>query len=95
MAGERLYPTVHRIGQVLFGTPETGVTPEFARVLRNRILRKDFRWLVLEAGPESAGRPVTHRGGLSVILGSTDNTVNPFVRASTTGLLPPEPIPER
>jgi antitoxin component HigA of HigAB toxin-antitoxin module len=95
LAGERLDPTVHRIGQVLFGTPETGVTPEFARVLRNRILRKDCRWLVLEAGPESAGRPVTHRGGLSVIWGSTDNTVNPFVRASTTGLLPPEPIPER
>ena len=50
LASQRLEPAVHQIGQILFGTPETGVTPEFARVLRNRILRKDRRWLVLETG---------------------------------------------
>ena len=48
IAANRMEPTVHRIGELLFGTREGGITPEFARVLRNRILGKDRRWFVLE-----------------------------------------------
>ncbi|MGH7200924.1 MAG: hypothetical protein ACREJB_09990, partial [Planctomycetaceae bacterium] len=48
MAAERLQPTVRKIGDVLFGTREEGISPEFARVLRNQILHKDKRWFVLE-----------------------------------------------
>jgi hypothetical protein len=43
----RLDATVTRIGQTLFGAPDTSITPEFSRVLRNRILYKDDRWLEL------------------------------------------------
>ncbi len=49
IANERLEPTVTEIGKALFGSPITGITPEFARVLRNRVLHKDERWLVLKA----------------------------------------------
>jgi hypothetical protein len=48
LAAQRLEPTIEQIGALLFGTPHGGVTPEFARVLRNQILFKDRRWLVLE-----------------------------------------------
>jgi hypothetical protein len=47
LAGERLEPTVRRIGDWLFGTPAEGISPEFAKVLRNQILHKDRRWLLM------------------------------------------------
>lgn len=46
MAGDRLEPVVRSIGDDLFGTREEGITPSFARVLRNQILGKDRRWIV-------------------------------------------------
>ncbi|MFK8113860.1 MAG: hypothetical protein AB8B91_16785 [Rubripirellula sp.] len=48
MAGDRLEPVVRQIGDDLFGTQESGITPSFARVLRNQILGKDRRWLVAQ-----------------------------------------------
>ena len=50
MANGRLESTITRIGQSLFGSPNGKITPEFARVLRNRVLHKDDRWLVLKPG---------------------------------------------
>lgn len=50
VASRRFEPTVRRIGALLIGTREKGITPEFAAVLRNQILGKDRRWLVLEPG---------------------------------------------
>ena len=50
MANGRLESTITRIGQSLFGSPKGKITPEFARVLRNRVLHKDDRWLVLKTG---------------------------------------------
>ena len=44
---DRLEPTITTIGQRLFGDPKKSITPEFNRVLRNRVLLKDVRWLVL------------------------------------------------
>lgn len=45
LAGKRLEPVVRQIGDELFGTRETGINPDFARVLRNQILGKDKRWI--------------------------------------------------
>ena len=56
IAAERLEPTVRRIGDLLFGTQETGISPEFALVLRSQILHKDRRWLVLHTPPGEASR---------------------------------------
>jgi hypothetical protein len=47
MAGDRLEPVVRQIGDDLFGSQEEGINPDFARVLRNQILGKDRRWIVL------------------------------------------------
>lgn len=52
IANRRLEPTVTEIGKALFGSPTDGITPEFARVLRNRVLHKDERWLVLKTNTE-------------------------------------------
>lgn len=62
-AGEKMETMVRGIGDALFGTRETGVTPEFSRILRVQLLAKDRRWFVIvpktnsgleraEAGPE-------------------------------------------
>lgn len=48
LAGDRLEPLVREIGDELFGTREDGISPSFARVLRNQILGKDKRWLIAE-----------------------------------------------
>jgi hypothetical protein len=50
LASDRLEPTVRRIADRIFGTPESGITPEFASVLRNQILHKDRRWFLLQVG---------------------------------------------
>ena len=46
-ANQSLDPTVTKIGATLFGSTHTAITPEFARVLRNKVLHKDERWLTL------------------------------------------------
>lgn len=62
LAGERLEPTVRRIGDMVFGTPEEGISPEFAKVLRNQILHKDRRWMLLrDLNPEQATRTTRPR----------------------------------
>ena len=48
LANAKLDPVIRKIGISLFGTPDGGITPEFARVLRRRILHKDARWLTLK-----------------------------------------------
>ncbi|QEG22165.1 hypothetical protein [Mariniblastus fucicola] len=46
-ANRRLDPTVTEIGATLFGSTKTAITPQFARVLRSKVLHKDERWLTL------------------------------------------------
>lgn len=56
LTSSRFEPTARRIGDLIFGNREAGVSPEFARVLRAQILLKDHRWLVLVSdGPDGAG----------------------------------------
>jgi hypothetical protein len=47
VASASFEPTVRTIGDMVFGTREQGVSPEFAKVLRLQILTKDRRWLML------------------------------------------------
>ncbi len=47
VVNQKLEPAVTKIGAILFGSPTSEITPEFARVLRSRIMFKDRRWLVL------------------------------------------------
>ncbi len=59
LANNRLEPTITDIGIALFGSPREKITPEFARVLRHRILHKDSRWLTLHAhNPEQSGNKI-------------------------------------
>ena len=76
IASQRFEPTAVEIGELLFGNPQTGITPEFARVLRNQVLKKDRRWLVLH--PQSA-QDGGHPGHvvMRVELGETQEE-NPF-----------------
>ena len=60
LAANYVEPCVRRIGDLLIGTRRDGIAPEFAQVLRNQILDKDCRWLVIEtpadSAPEERGR---------------------------------------
>lgn len=47
IAGDRLEPVVREIGDMIFGSREKGITPEFSRILRAQILTKDRRWFVM------------------------------------------------
>lgn len=47
IAGNRLEPVVRDIADMIFGSREGGITPEFSRVLRAQILTKDRRWFVI------------------------------------------------
>lgn len=60
-AGKKIEPTIRQIGDDLLGTPERGIDPRFARVLRNQILGKDRRWLVARR-PENDSEVGSERG---------------------------------
>ena len=62
IASHRLEPVVRQIGDDLFGTRETGIDPNFARVLRNQILGKDRRWIVARRSP-GENKPVIKASG--------------------------------
>ena len=91
LTGKRLEPTVAAIGEELFGNPHTQITPEFARVMRFKVLRKDARWFVLSdpGNPEDPGS--ASKGAdpirLRVVPGNAA-TQNPFYIERN---LPPRP----
>lgn len=78
LAANYTEPSVRRIGDILFGTREEGIAPEFAQVLRNQILDKDCRWLVLETPRDARQlKPVSGHTVLRVHAGGCPE-VNPF-----------------
>lgn len=52
-ASMRFEPAVRKIGDLLFGSRDGGISPEFARVLRAQILLKDRQWLILKPAGKS------------------------------------------
>jgi hypothetical protein len=54
VAATHLEPMLRRMGDILLGTREDGITREFARVLRAQILLKDAQRVVIDAGPPGA-----------------------------------------
>jgi hypothetical protein len=80
LSAERLEPTVVRIGELLLGSPQQGISPEFAHVLRNQILQKDRHWLVLDASACTASRATAGQLTLRVPRG-TATGLNPFMPA--------------
>ncbi len=79
LAGERLEPTVREVGERLFGNPKDGISPEFARVLRNQILFKDRRWLVLHRPAKPSSTLVRGEPLVLQVRPGGGNPVNPFV----------------
>ena len=72
LAADRLEPTVRKIGALLFGT-EDQISPEFAAVLRNQVLHKDKRWLLLTA---TSSEP---RAGNIAVRDGGEPTMIPFL----------------
>jgi len=54
VASDRMETTVRAIGDLIFGTREKGITPEFSRVLRSQVLKKDRRWFLMVPRDSSA-----------------------------------------
>lgn len=78
LAGDKLEPMVIRIGDMLMGTRETGISPELARVLRYRLLHKDSRYYVLDLPKETAATKPEATPTLPVKMGGQPR-VHPFV----------------
>ncbi|MBK8975557.1 MAG: hypothetical protein IPM29_06495 [Planctomycetes bacterium] len=76
LASQRLQPTVEEIAALLFGRRGEGISPEFAAVLRNRLLFKDRTWFVLRPGAGTAGAATGAPLMLRVALG--DDGADPF-----------------
>ena len=74
-AGDRLEPVVREIGDMIFGSRETGITPEFSRILRAQILAKDRRWFVMT--PTFAGAENSDAGAVEEIY--IDGTDAPMI----------------
>jgi hypothetical protein len=49
---------IRQIGEDLIGTEESGINPDFARVLRNQILGKDRTWMVAVPSQDSGSARV-------------------------------------
>jgi hypothetical protein len=77
-AANYVEPSVRRIGDLLLGTREAGITPEFAQVLRNQILDKDCRWLVLETPAHSPPLETISRDAALRVVAGAYPLVNPF-----------------
>ena len=78
MASERMQPTIRQIGRMIFQGDDGGLTPQFAQVLRSRLLGKDRRFLLIEpADREQVASGSTNPVVLRVRRGS-DDPINPF-----------------
>ncbi len=77
LTSTRFEPTARAIGDLIIGSREKGVTPEFARILRAQILLKDRHWLILS--------PVDERQegtGIRIVPG-TDPMMFPLIFEGT------------
>ena len=65
VASNRFENMVRTIGDLIFGTRKNGITPEFSRVLRSQVLKKDRRWFLMvprdSSTPAETVRITVHR----------------------------------
>ena len=54
LVSAKMEPAAQHVGEIVLGSIEDGLTPEFVQVLRTRILSKDERWLLLENPVEAS-----------------------------------------
>jgi hypothetical protein len=83
ITSEKLEPAVLRAAELVFGGIDNGITPELTRVLRNKVLRKDRRWLMLDAlpspvGSRGANQKPPNRLVLPVRHGGAQPAISPF-----------------
>jgi hypothetical protein len=90
LAGDRLEPVVREIGDELFGTREEGISPSFARVLRNQILGKDKRWILAVPRDRSPGESMAENDGPYRVGLATDDLPFPMLLMAA-----PEPTLEQ
>ena len=77
LASARMQPTIEEIGQEMFGSPDEPIPPEFARVLRHRIMFKDDRWMTLVHHPGET--PLASNTAVRVVDAEPEpKTDNPF-----------------
>ena len=77
LASARMQPTIEEIGQQMFGSPDEPIPPEFARVLRHRIMFKDDRWMTLVHHPGET--PLASNTAVRVVDAEPEpKTDNPF-----------------
>lgn len=68
---------IREIGDEIFGTFEQGITPEFAGILRNQILQRDRRWLILRYKNNAAD--VANRFDLATEIDGTYLLENDYI----------------
>lgn len=82
LTDQELGAEVEKIGQMIFGSPLGGVTPEFARILRRKILLKDMRWYQLVTSDEEPSREVASMGAMDAdtmpVVFAWHSDENPF-----------------
>jgi hypothetical protein len=74
LTNQRLEFAITSIGVELFGDPHVAITPEFSRVLRYKVLRKDYHWFWVERGHPLDAKPAD---SIAVVIGDA-RTENPF-----------------
>jgi len=84
LTNRMLEPTIAEIGVALFGSPDTKITPEFARVLRHRILHKDNRWFTLHQPVPGSDEPGTPRPKTLPVEIATEQDLIPYAPARDT-----------
>ena len=84
-ANTLLEPTITNIGMKLFGSIDEDIAPDFARVLRNKIMKKDSRWLFLNPRDESTVAELPAYEGPFEVYGGDTWTEHPFHRPAASG----------
>jgi hypothetical protein len=94
LAAVRFEPTVREIGDLIFGSREAGISPEFARVLRTQILMKDRRWLMMVPGESGDSSAVGGAGSVVQLRAASESMPFPlsFEGRSQSPLTRPESV---
>lgn len=77
-AGQELEPIVRRIGDTILGTADGGISEGLTRVLRNQVLGRDRRWIMMVPGDAKDATGQSSNRTSRLVL-SNDNRILPPV----------------